>query len=417
VSNLQTLGRTLLTVLAQGLSSVTNFTAGALALDAADGDLGAFGRFAIAFQLCQVVIAIGEGSVGSSVLIHTAQRDVARRAAEIGAGAATAAIVVGIGLGIPIAIVGFVVGDNLGALLILAAVGSPGLVAQYTLRSSRFARQDPAGVVRADTIWLAVVLAAAFGDWFGAWDPNVNGYFAAWIVGATLSASPMLLTGFGSGRRQLSTFWSATGPQAIRIGIDSLLARSAFVVTLAAAGVIVGDESSGLLAATVLVFSPLSVIHSSILAVVVPTQIRDAGIHVARWRVPIVVFVGVSGITLVWAAVLLGYNETPWALGPFDLDANNITITIFLATLLRFLGLAFWRGPLVALRVADAASESLRARAIGTTAQWIFAIVGLLVAETNGGAFGLAFATWLGAGAAWHQYRNLREPSRSGSAG
>jgi hypothetical protein len=408
VSNLKTLQRVLLTVLAQGLSSVTNFAAGALALSAADGDLGAFGRFAIAFQLSQVVIAIGEGSVGSSVLIHTAQRDVAEQAARIRAGAGSAALVVGIGLGAPIAVVGFVVGGALGPLLVLAAAGAPGLVAQYTLRSSRFARRDPAGVVRADTIWLAVVVAAALGDWFGGWDPTVNGYFAAWIVGATLSALPMLLVGVGEGRRHLRAFWTATGPQAIRIGIDSLLARSSFVVTLVAAGIIVDDDASGLLAAAVLVFSPLSVIHSSILAVVVPSQIRDTGIHVARWRVPILVFLGVSAITVTWAVVLLVFNETPWAFGPFDLDANNVTIVIFLATLARFLGLAFWRGPLVALRVADAATESLRARSVGAVAQWLFSVVGLLIAETNGGAFGLALATWLGATVAWHQYRSLR---------
>ncbi|MFT5204241.1 MAG: hypothetical protein ACI9C1_003648, partial [Candidatus Aldehydirespiratoraceae bacterium] len=71
--NLHSARRATLTVLAQGLSSVTNFAAGALALAASGGDLAAFGRFAIAFQLCQVVIAIAQGSTGTAVLIHGAK--------------------------------------------------------------------------------------------------------------------------------------------------------------------------------------------------------------------------------------------------------------------------------------------------------------------------------------------------------
>ena len=61
------LARAGLTLGAQSLASVTNFAATALALSA--GDLGEFGRFAIAFQLCQVVVVVANGAVGDVVLI------------------------------------------------------------------------------------------------------------------------------------------------------------------------------------------------------------------------------------------------------------------------------------------------------------------------------------------------------------
>jgi hypothetical protein len=226
-------------------------------------------------------------------------------------------------------------------------------------------RVDPQGVVRADLVWFAVLLAAAVGDWLGAWDPTVPAYLAVWLVGASISALPMYRTAVLGGFRHLGMFWRVTGPQSVRIGIDSLLARSVFVVSLAAASIIIDDEASGLLAAAVLVFSPMSVIHASSLAVVIPAQVRMGGIHVTRYRVPIAVFAAISVITIVWAAALLVFNETRFAFGPFDLDANGISTALFFATLLRFLGLAFWRGPQVSLRVADAAVESLRARMVG----------------------------------------------------
>lgn len=408
---LQAVGRVTLTVLAQGLSSVTNFAAAALALAAADGDLGAFGRFAIAFQLCQVVIAIAQASTGTSVLIHSVRSDGPESADNIRAGAATAALLTGLVLGGAIALGGSLVGGELRTPLLIAGAGCAALTAQYTLRSARFARQDPSGVVRADGIWLAVLLAAAAGDAFGGWDPTANAYLAVWLIGAFISAVPAILLGIGPGRHHLPTFWRTTGPQAIRTGLDGLLARSVFVTTLISTEIIIDDEASGFLAAAVLVFSPMTVVHSSALAVLIPGTIRDKGIHVAGQALPLRVFGSIAGVTLGWAVLLLVLNETSVGVGPFDLDANGVTGVLFAATLVRFLGLAFWRGPVIALRVADAATESLRARSIGTAAQWILPVVGLLLADLSGGAWGLAIATWFGAAVAWRQYGSLRRAS------
>lgn len=406
--NVSTLGRTLLTVTAQGLSSVTNFAAGALALVAADGDLAAFGRYSIAFQLCQVTIAVAQGSTGSAVLIHSARDSGTFQANDIRAGAATATLVIGGVIGVILGAAAVWVGGEIRTPLLIAAIGSPFLVAQYTLRAARFAQQDPAGVARADGIWLAVLLAAVAGDAFGGWDPTPSGYLAAWVVGAAVSSLPLLLIAVGPGRRHLSTFWAATGPQAVRTGFDGLLARSVFVVTLIFTELIVGDEASGVLAAAVLLFSPLSVVHSTVLALVVPSTIRDKGIHVTGRRLPLSVFALIGVVTTGWAITILVIDATPLAFGPFDLSEAEVTTAVFVATLLRFLGMAFWRGPVVAMRVADAAGEGLRARAIGTTAQWVFPVLGLLAFGLNGGAFGLSLATWFGALVAWRHYALVR---------
>lgn len=405
--NLHAIGRVTPTVLAQGLSSVTNFAASALALSAANGDLGAFGRFAIAFQLCQMVIAVAQGSTGTAVLIHTGRSE-GEAGEHIRAGAATASLIGGLAIGAGIAGAGILAGGDLGVSLIIAGGGCAALAAQYTMRSALFARQDPGGVIRADGIWLAVLLAAAVGDALAGWDPSPRAYLAVWLIGAGVSALPAIVVGLSVGCRHLTMFWRATGPQAIRTGFDSLLARSVFMVTLISTEVVIDDEASGVLAAAVLVFSPMSVVHSSVLALVLPAMIRGKGIHLSGRLLPLQVFWAIAGITVLWAILLLAVNKTPFAIGPFDLDANGVTGALFAATLARFLGLAFWRGPVVALRLADAATESLRARWIGTVAQWILPVVGLVLADLPGGAWGLAIATWFGALAAWRQYGRLR---------
>jgi hypothetical protein len=209
------------------------------------------------------------------------------------------------------------------------------------------------------------------------------------------------------GLRQLRTFWHTTGPQAVRYGFAGLLSRSVFIVPLIATEVIVGGEATGALAAAVVVFTPLSVVNTTAGSITVPSQIRALGVHVVDKRIPLRVIAGVSAITLAWAGCLLALEALGLPSGPFALSANGITAALFTATLLRFLGLAFLRGPAVGLMIADASAETLESRIVGTLAVWLAAVVGLELAGVDGGAFGLAVATWFAAWVTWRRYRAL----------
>jgi hypothetical protein len=209
------------------------------------------------------------------------------------------------------------------------------------------------------------------------------------------------------GLRRLRTFWQTTGPQAIRYGFAGPLSRSVFIVPLIATDVIVGTEATGALAAAVVVFSPLSVVNTTAASITVPSKIRTQGVHVVDARVPLQVSAGVSAITLGWAACLLAAAWSGLPAGPFALSANGITGALFVATLLRFLGLAVLRGPAVALMIADASAETLDTRIVATLITWLAAVVGLALAGVDGGAFGLALATWFGAWLTWWRYRAL----------
>lgn len=392
----------------QALSSLTNFAVGALALSASGANLAAFGRFAVGLQLCQVIIAVAQASTGSSLLVHGARPAVEGVGNDdVRAGAAAASLVVGVLLAVPIAVVGAIVGGQQGQILLVVAAGAPFLAAQYTLREDRFARFEPLAALRADAIWLGVLVVAALLDRLTDWQAGVKDYLAAWLLGAAISSLPLVRVGLGSGFRQLGTFWRTTGRQALKLGTEALLARSVMVVVLVATAEVVGTEESGFLAAAVLVFSPLSVVHASAAALVVPAEVRQRGIHIPDWRLPMKVFVAISSVTLLWAAALWTFNSMDRAFGPFDLTANGVTGWLFLAMLARFLGMGFWRGPVVALRVADAADESLRARLVGVALQWTLPVVGLYATGLVGGTFGLAVATWCGGLLAWYYVLNL----------
>lgn len=392
-----------LTLGAQSLASVTNFAATALALSA--GDLGEFGRFAIAFQLCQIVVVIANGAVGDVVLIQTSRGRGDVSTTDLRDGAVTTGMLLGLGAGI-LFVGGAVAVPDMRTPLLLSAAGAPAIFAQYTLRARRYADDDPGGVMLADLVWLLVVVAGAVVDAAG-WDATPNDYLAIWLLGAAVSGAPAILVGVTRGYRHVRTFWAATGSQLMKLAAEGLLARSVFVVSLIATEIVLDTTASGTLAVAVLVLSPMTVVHTAASSVVVPREVAHRGIHVVRRRVPLLAAGAVTAITLVWAAALWIGNSLDIGRGPFDLDANGVTGWLFTATVLRFVALAVWRGPLIGLRIADAAGDSLNVRLVGTTAQWTLPVLGLLTADLEGGAFGLALGTSIGAAEAWRRYLAL----------
>jgi hypothetical protein len=260
--------------------------------------------------------------------------------------------------------------------------------------------------MRADLVWLLVVVAGALADAAG-WDATPNGYLAVWLLGAAISGAPAILVGITRGHRHVRAFWDMTGSQLMKLAAEGLLARSVFVVSLIATEIVLDTTASGTLAAAVLVLSPMTVVHTAASSVIVPREVAHRGIHTVRRRVPLLAAGAVISITLAWAATLWVGDALGLGRGPFDLDANGVTGWLFVATVLRFVALAFWRGPLIGLRIADAAGDSLNVRLVGSLAQWTFPVIGLLVADLEGGAFGLALGTFVGAAEAWRRYLAL----------
>ncbi|MEZ5166331.1 MAG: hypothetical protein R2695_07495 [Acidimicrobiales bacterium] len=401
-----------ITIAAQSVSSLTNFVTSALVL--LSTDLETFGLFAVAFNGCQLVVTITQGSLGDSILIRSREFADDAESGPLRSGAALAGVLLGGIAGVVMAAIGVAVGGDLRPYLLIGALGSPALVAQYVLRAQLFARQRPLLVVVADVVWFSCLVVAAIGAEVGAWTMSAERYLVVWLFGAAVSGFPVLARSVTASRGDFAAFVSVTGPQTVRLGIEAALARSVFVTSLVTATIVVDSAASGALAAAVLVLSPLTVTHVGLSSFVVPRRIRAFGIHVPSLRPVLRMTAVVIAITVGWAAVLVIVNLADLARGPFNLSANGVGWWLFAASVTRFLALAAWRGPLIALRIADATEESLSARALATVAQWILPIVGFWAWGLTGGAMALAIATWVGTALAWREWADLRQRADRG---
>ena len=409
----ETMTRVAQTTFAQGISSLTNFLAGALALHTAGGDLAAFGRFSIAYQICQVVISVTQSSLGASVAVHGVQPGPASR--DFHASSALAAVTVGFSLAVLVGTAALVVGGDYQTPLLICAAGCPAIAAQYLLRYTYFAQARPRAAIVVDAIWLGVLLTAAILDAVGVLDMSVNRYLAVWLVGGFVSATPLLRLARRARQVRFGPFWSRAGRQSLQLGTEGLLGRSTYVISLVTADMIVGAEGSGILAAAVLLFSPLSVAHSTADAVAIPSLVREGGVHLPARRVGLFIFAAIAACTVGWALVLLGLSRTPWAIDAFSLDDNGITISIFLATMSRFLSMCLWRGAAILLRVADEAAVTLAVRVKAAVLEWLLPIAGFAIGGISGGIHALAIAGWGGALIAWQQYSRLRRVHQAGA--
>lgn len=394
------------TVASQAVSSLTNFAAAALALRA--GSLADFGRFAIAFQVAQLVVIVAQGGLGDAVLSLGSVPDDETRGHRFRDGSARVGVAAGSAVGALVAGGGLVAGGALGRLLILVGVGCPSLVAQYVLRATLFSERRPGAALAADLVWFAVIALTAVGDLLGMWAVSPTGYLAAWLAGSALSAAPLLWRAIAGPSGTAKAFWSRAGPQALRLAAEALLGRGVYVVSLLEVSWFLGDAAAGSFAAAVLVLSPMSVVHTSLSALYLPRLAGRLGVHVPSLRTTALIAVLPIAATLAWAATLAAAQHVPTDLGPFDLAANGVGAALFGATIARFCALAAWRGPLVALRVADASGQSLRARIVGAVAQVLLPVAGLLAGRLALGATGLAVGTWIGAAAAWWAWWRLR---------
>ncbi|MEZ5246662.1 MAG: hypothetical protein R2707_16300 [Acidimicrobiales bacterium] len=398
------LGRIGAVIGSQAVSSITNFAVNALAL--ASGDIASYGRFAISFQVCQLMITLAHGSIGETTLVHTSAHPHSVESRRLRNGAASLCIVIGAALSLPLLGASFIDRD-LRTGLIIAAVGSPFMLPQYVYRAQVFAAGRPGRALASDTVWLAVV---AIGGVCGltVWDATPNGHLAVWLVGGAIAGSPAILGALTGGPGQIRALVDRAGPQMIRLGAESFMARIAVFVALVALQVAGEDAAAGALATALMLFSPLGVVLSAVSSFVVPREVRRHGIHVVRPVVPAVVSAVLGTITLGWAAMLYLINEFDLIGGPLDLERNLVSTRLLLAMTLHFLGMSVWRGAMIALRINDAAAESMRARSVGTAAQLTLPIVGVALSGVTWGTVGLAVGTMIGGLDIWRRYARMR---------
>lgn len=394
---------------AQALASITNFGVNAIALGSSD--VATYGRFAIVFQLCQLTITIAHGAIGEATLIHTSERE-DTSILGLRNGAAALAMVVGVAFTGPLLVAAWAV-ESMRTGLTIAAIGLPFMLPQYVYRAQSFAAGTPGRAFASDATWLGVVAIGALCD-LAFWDATPNGHLVVWLAGGAIAGLPATARAISQGRDHLARFVSLAGRQMIRLGAEGIMAKSAIFTALVALQFVGKDVQAGALAAAILLFAPMGVLFSGVASFVIPRQIKRRGVHVVRPTVPLAVSAVLVTICVTWAVLVYAVDSLGFGIGPFDLERNLINDRLYIAVAAHFTASGLWRGPLLALRINDAADQSVRARGLGTAAQLVLPVIGVALSGVTLGAIGLATGTFIGAVDTWRRYLRQRRAVAAG---
>ncbi|WP_409331684.1 hypothetical protein [Trujillonella humicola] len=259
------------TIAAQVLSSVANFGLTIAVARAVDAQVG--GAFAYAFLVFSLVIAVSRAVTTDPLTIRFSAAAAADRDVAIAQAASSAA---GVGLlsGVVCALVGLVLGGDLGLALLMLAVVLPGQLLQDAWRSAAFASNDARRATVNDGLRVVVQFAGiALVIWSGV--DSLVWYMGAWAAGAWAAA----LLGMWQFRRPSgaarSLAWlRAHAGLSVRLGSGILINMGAVTLTTSLLVVVVGVADTGGLRFAQSVLGPIQVLFGAVTAFMVPLLAR-----------------------------------------------------------------------------------------------------------------------------------------------
>ena len=386
--------RTILGLIDQGLSSITNFALNILVVSSvSSADYGAFAlAFATYFLARSAVFAL----VGQPLLIrHTDEERVDGRAPVSYRRALGASLLLGIGGGLLIlggagaCWVLFADSPQIARSVLVVGVALPGLFLHDGLRSVYFASGRPQSAIAIDLAWglaqlvtVAVLLATGH--------EQVELLLLAWGAAATVAAAAGLVAS-----RLLPKFDGALAWMYRVRGLSLPILGEALIPQLALQGVTMvlavaaGLEAVGVLRSALVLASPLNVFLLAIPIIAVPETMRILHDAPARHRSAMVVLSGAL-------ATLFGLWCTAMMLLPDDIGTRVLgeswpaASQILPQVLGYFVATALGLGAMVGLRTLELVYRSFRAQAAGSITGLAAGGAGAFLAGAEGAALGLA---------------------------
>lgn len=399
------------TTLDQALSSITNF--GVTVVAARELSQRDFGAFGLAFSLSVVVMGVARALSTEPLLSRPELADGERQRPAFQAVTATA-----LGLGVlpllPLVIVGAVVGDVLGRSLVALAFILPGMCLQDAWRYCFVAQGRLPAAAANDAVWLLMQLAAltalsASGVLSAptillAW--GCSGTAAAVVGALQARALPQASAGWAwlrdqrslGGRYLLEFVTSTAGAQLALMGLGA-------TAGLVALGAVRGAQTF---------FGPLVVLFNGLFFAVVPIGTRFRTSQPRLRRLMLGVSAAMCACSLAWTLVGVALPDgvgrqlfgVTWA----------ATHSVLGAMGLAFVAGAVGSGAIAGLRSLAAAREGLRARLLSAPFLVLGPLLGGVVAQAPGFAFGLAASSMVAAALYWRHFllAGRREASSSG---
>lgn len=389
----------------QLLSSGSNFLAllvGARYLDA-DG----FGSFSLALLSYTLTLGITRALCSEALLVrpgdtpdshHARVRSATGSAAWVGVVAATAFSGAAILSSTP-----------LDRCFLLLAVAIPGLLVQDTLRYAAFARSEPRAALESDAIWF-VGMVALLAVLIVRGEPSAPAMLLAFAV-------PGVLAGAVQAVRERTRPAIAGGPHwisrhrdlSVRYLLDFLSGAGAAQVAAYVLAAVAGVAAVGSIRGAQTIFGPVNILLTGASIVLVPEG-RHAADRSKRSLTKVCVVASACFATA--AAAMLGIflalspAEGRLILGSTWESARTLVLPVGLASMAG----GMMAGPMAGLRSLSAAKALLRVRFIILPTTIALPVIGAVVWEAEGLAYGIALSVWWNVGWYWRAYfRALRD--------
>ncbi|MQA34024.1 hypothetical protein [Modestobacter roseus] len=381
------------TVVDQVLSSVANF--GLTIAVAREVDQVAAGAFAYAFLVLSFGLGVSRAISTDPLVIRFSAASAEARARAVTA-AAGAMIMLGLVAGLVCALAGVLVGDVLGAALLLLVLVMPGQFVQDSWRSAAFASRNARRAAANDAVRVVVQfsglgLCAALGvqdlRWFmvawavGAW---TAGLFGMWQFRAALS--PRASVGWLRSNAGLS----------VRLGAGYAINMGAVTLTTTLLTGMLGLVATGGLRFAQTVLGPMQVAFGALTSFMIPLLARRLAARGARTLLRPAVLVSAGATTLcvlvVTTLLLLPSSVGEQLLGSSWAGAREVMAPVGVGQCLVALALG-GSLPLLAMGRGDL---MLRVTSVQAPLLLGFGLGGAALAGISGAAWGMAAAQAVG---------------------
>lgn len=387
-------------VVDQIVASGSNFVAMVLAARLLSVD--DFGAFSLAMLTYNVAVGMIRALCGEAILVRPGENPAEirqRAAASVGS-----AVMLGI-LAVPvIAALGLVLGGRPGNSMFVMAAAMPVLMAQDSLRFSAFARRMPAVALVSDLVWL-VLMGVGFAVLRQSDSPRPALMVLCWAVPAAVGALasavwlrllpvPALRLGWVRSNRDLSVPYLVdfvTGQGSGQMAVYLL----AVVASVGAVASIRGAQT---------LFGPVPILQTGAMIVLVPEMHRSARQAPERvLKVAAIAGAAFAGLGVVVTAALWVLPDSVGTalLGDTWRSATEVLIPVGIAATASGL----LAGASIGLRTLAAADAIVRIRLYTTPAIIGLPVLGAVLGDATGGAYGIAGATMWGCGWYWWTIR------------
>jgi O-antigen/teichoic acid export membrane protein len=388
-------------VVDQGVSAATNVSVtivAARSLSAED-----FGVFGVLFLVYLIAIGAVRALVGEPALVRL-PHPAGWRGDVLGSGLLISLLAAG-----AVAVGGGILLEEHRTAVVLLVVLLPLMVLQDLGRYIAFAERRPAHALRLDLTWAVAQTLALSAVVVGGGHLSLVAVVGAWSLGGAVGGVHALRRNHWS-RPHLSSRWvRASWEYSWRYLSTFATTAGIAQVTAIALGGVAGVTAVGALRAVQVLFGPLNVLFTGVVAALVPEAAQPEHAEAAaRHRL-----VGISaGLAVLAGGVVVGGLVVPsWvghaALGDTWPAARDLLVPVGLVAAC---GAAI-SGADIGLRAARAVRESLGVQLRLAPAQLVVPIAGALVADVAGYAWALAGVSGVGAVMWW---RALGQFERAG---